>query len=303
MTVIPETDNSADQPVVNSGGSAAAGSATGSASAGSGNGSGSAGSGNGSGSAAATTSSATGSATTKILGWVTLAGVALLLIFAFIVSPEDSRQTADGTVIGQFDAVRLLYLHVPAAVFSYVAFSITGLGSIIYLWRGSRWWDHVAYSSAEIGVVFCGVTLLTGVIWGRPVWNTWWEWGDVRLVTTLLLFLIFVGYLAFRSVPNEPRRQARNASVLAIIGALNIPVVNRSVEWWENRTLHQQSTLEELKIEDQTLLTLMIGFAVFALMFLWLLIHRFRVAWLAEEADRHGLEQALQRRRAESVVS
>ena len=261
--------------------------------------SGTAGSPTASGSAGAGPSS-TSSRTTRALGWLSLLGVAALLVFAFIISPEDARQTADGTTIGQQDAVRLLYLHVPSAVLSYVAFAITGIGSIVYLIRRSRWWDHVAHASAEIGVVFCGVTLLTGVIWGRPVWNTWWEWGDVRIVTTLLLFLIFVGYLAFRSVPNEPRRQARNASVLAIIGALNIPIVNRSVEWWENRTLHQQSTLEELKIEDQTLLTLMIGFAVFAVLFLWLLIHRFRVAWLAEEADQHSLDEALRQRRSEA---
>lgn len=244
----------------------------------------------------------TSSPTTRILGWATLAGLALLVVFAFFVSPEDSRRTADGEIIGQFDAVRLLYIHVPSAVFAYVSFSLTGLGSIIYLWRRSRWWDHVAHASAEIGVVFCGITLLTGIIWGRPVWNTWWEWGDVRLVTTLLLFLIFVGYLAFRAVPNEPHRQARNASILAIVGALNIPVVNRSVEWWENRTLHQQSTLADLRIEDETLLTLMIGFAVFSVMFLWLLIHRFRVAWLAEEEAETGLEKALAERRAEAKV-
>ena len=242
----------------------------------------------------------TSSPTTRILGWATLAGLALLVVFAFFVSPEDSRRTTDGEIIGQFDAVRLMYIHVPSAVFAYVAFSVTGLGSIVYLWRRSRWWDHVAHASAEIGVVFCGITLLTGIIWGRPVWNTWWEWGDVRLVTTLLLFLIFVGYLAFRAVPNEPHRQARNASILAIVGALNIPVVNRSVEWWENRTLHQQSTLADLRIEDETLLTLMIGFAVFSVMFLWLLIHRFRVAWLAEEEAETGLEKALAERRAEA---
>lgn len=239
----------------------------------------------------------TASPTTRILGWLTLAGLALLLVFAFVISPPDTRQTADGTTIGQFDAVRLLYLHVPSAITAYAAFALTGVGSAVYLWRRSRWWDGVAHSSAEIGVVFCGVTLLTGVIWGRPVWNTWWEWGDVRLVTTLVLFLIFVGYLAFRSVPNEPASQARNASVLAIIGALNIVVVNRSVEWWEDRTLHQQSTLEELKIADETLLSLVLGFVVFGLMFLWLLIHRFRVAWLAVEAEEHELELALRQRR------
>lgn len=242
----------------------------------------------------------TSSSTTRILGWVTLAGLALLVVFAFFVSPEDSRRTADGAIIGQFDAVRLLYIHVPSAVFAYVSFAVTGLGSIVYLWRRSRWWDHVSHASAEIGVVFCGITLLTGIIWGRPVWNTWWEWGDVRLVTTLLLFLIFVGYLAFRAVAGEPHRQARNASILAIVGALNIPVVNRSVEWWENRTLHQQSTLADLKIEDETLLTLMIGFAVFAVLFLWLLVHRFRVAWLTTEAVEASLKQALAERRAEA---
>lgn len=241
----------------------------------------------------------TASKTTRTLGWLTLAGLATLIAFAFFVSPEDSRTTADGTVIGQFDAVRLLYIHVPAAVLSYVAFSITGVGSIVYLWRRGKWWDYLAHSSAEIGVVFCGITLLTGIIWGRPVWNTWWEWGDVRLVTTLLLFLIFVGYLAFRSVPGHRERQARNASVVAIIGALNVPVVNRSVEWWENRTLHQQSTLEELRIEDATLFTLVIGFAVFGVMFLWLVIHRFRVGWLAGEAEVHGLQHAIELRQSE----
>lgn len=249
--------------------------------------------------APANSPSNTASPTTRILGWLTLAGLALLLVFAFVISPPDTRQTADGTTIGQFDAVRLLYLHVPSAITAYAAFALTGVGSVVYLWRRSRWWDDVARSSAEIGVVFCGVTLLTGVIWGRPVWNTWWEWGDVRLVTTLVLFLIFVGYLAFRSVPNEPASQARNASVLAIIGALNIVVVNRSVEWWEDRTLHQQSTLEELRIEDETLLSLVLGFVVFGLMFLWLLIHRFRVAWLAAEAEEYELELALRQRREE----
>ena len=98
------------------------------------------------------------------------------------------------------DAVRLLYIHVPVAIFAYVAFITTALGSIFYLWKKSRWWDTVAHASAEIGVIFCGLTLITGSIWGRPTWNTWWEWGDVRLVDSCPVYHVF-GFLALRQVP------------------------------------------------------------------------------------------------------
>ncbi|MEQ8717193.1 MAG: cytochrome c biogenesis protein CcsA [Acidimicrobiales bacterium] len=244
----------------------------------------------------------TGSRATRVLGWMTLVGVGVLLLFAFVLSPEDARVSPvdPGSVIGQSDAVRLMYIHVPSAIIAYVAFSITAVGSVMVLWKRSRWWDHVAHASAEIGVVFCGLTLVTGSIWGRPTWNTWWEWGDVRLVTTLILFLMYLGYLALRSVPADPDVQARRAAIVALVAAIDIPIVNRSVEWWENRTLHQQSTLTDLKIEDLTLFTLVLGFAVFGLLFAWLLVHRFRTAWLQGEVERHGLSEALVERRAEA---
>lgn len=242
----------------------------------------------------------TGSRTTRVLGWATAAGLVTLLLFAFVFSPSDSRPSDvdPDVLIGQFDAVRLMYIHVPSAILAYVAFSVTALGSAIYLWKRSRWWDHVAHASAEIGVVFCGLTLVTGSIWGRPTWNTWWEWGDVRLVTTLVLFLMYLGYLALRSVPADPHVQARRAAIVALVAVVDIPIVNRSVEWWENRTLHQQSTLTDLKIEDLTLFTLVLGFIVFGLLYTWLLIHRFRVAWLQGEVERRGLAEALVERRA-----
>ena len=159
----------------------------------------------------------TGSRGTRILGGIIAVGTPLLLLLAFIWSPEDD-------VMG--DAVRLLYVHVPIAIITYVAFSLTAAGSVAYLWKGSRWWDTVAHSAAEVGVVFCGLTLVTGSIWGRPTWNTWWEWGDVRLVTTLVMFLVYVGYLAFRRVPADPGVRARRAAVIGIIGALQIPIAH-----------------------------------------------------------------------------
>lgn len=245
----------------------------------------------------------TGSRTTRLLGIAALVGVATLLVFAFFLSSEDARiDETTGRVIGQGDAVRLMYVHVPMALLSYLAFAITAVGSVQYLRKRSRWWDTMAHASAEIGVVFCGLTLVTGAIWGRPTWNTWWEWGDVRLVTTLVLFLMYLGYLAFRSVPGDPHVRAKRAAVVALVAVVDIPLVNRSVEWWENRTLHQKSTLTEMSIENLKLFTLMLGFVVFAIVFLWLLVHRFRVGWLAEEVEQSGLEDALAERRAEAAV-
>ena len=138
--------------------------------------------------------------------------------------------------------------------------------------------------------------LVTGSIWGRPTWNTWWEWGDVRLVTTLVLFLMILGYLALRQVPANPDLRAKRASVVGIIAAVNIPIVNRSVEWWENNTLHQKSSLTDGKLENLTLFTLFLGFIVVGISFLWLMTHRFRVGWLATEIEADGITGVIQER-------
>lgn len=233
----------------------------------------------------------TGSRTTRILGSVVLVSVPVLLVFAFVLSPADDSME---------DAVRMLYIHVPVAMLSYVAFGLTAAGSAMYLWKRSRWWDATAHAAAEVGVVFCALTLITGSIWGRPTWNTWWEWGDVRLVTTLVMFLTFVGYLAYRRVPADPDARSRRAAVLGLVAAVNIPIVNRSVDWWQNNTLHQKSSLTDGKLEDLTLFTWFLGTLVLGLAFLWLLVHRFRIAWLEEELDRHGVDLALAERRAEA---
>ena len=152
-----------------------------------------------------------GSPATRVLAAIVAVGVPVLLLFAFVISPADDSMG---------DAVRLLYIHVPVAMITYVAFLLTALGSVMYLWKRSRWWDTVAYAAAEVGVVFCGLTLVTGSIWGRPTWNTWWEWSDVRLVTTLVLFLVYVGYLAFRKVPADPET---HLSTITFIGPICQP--------------------------------------------------------------------------------
>ena len=242
----------------------------------------------------------TSSRATKVLGWLTLAGFAVLVALAFAWVPEDTRITEQGDVVGQFDAVRLMFVHVPSAILAYTGFGLTFLASLAYLrWR-TDWWDMMAHASAEIGVLFGVLTLVTGSIWGRPTWQTWWEWGDVRLVTTLMLVLVFIGYLAVRRIPAEAAVKARRSVVIALVGAVNIVIVNRSVEWWENRTLHQESTLLARKIRDETLFTLSFSFAVGMVLFSWLLLHRFRLAYLGHQIEEIEVDEALAERRAES---
>jgi len=233
----------------------------------------------------------TGSRATRGLGLVVLLGVVTLILLGFFGAPEDDEQR---------DAVRMIFVHVPSAFLTYGAFVVTAVGSVLWLWKRSVWWDIVAHASAEIGVIFCGLTLFTGSVWGRPTWNTYWDWGDVRLVTTLILFLLMIGYLAVRSMGGDEAATANRAAVVALIAAVNLPIVNRSVEWWFDRTLHQKSSLTDGNLEDLTLFTLVVGIVVWSLFYLWAMIHRFRVGWLERELRVGDLDAAIAERRAEA---
>ncbi|MFT5200663.1 MAG: heme exporter protein C [Candidatus Aldehydirespiratoraceae bacterium] len=232
----------------------------------------------------------TGSRTTRILGIAVILGLIALILLGFFAAPEDDEQR---------DAVRMIFVHVPSAIFTYVAFTVTAIGSAMWLFRRSIWWDTVAAASAEIGVLFCGLTLFTGSVWGRPTWNTYWDWGDVRLVTTLILFLMMIGYLSVRSLGGGERATATRSAIIGVLAMVLIPIVNRSVEWWESNTLHQKSSLTDGNLEDLTLFTLVVGFVVWGLFFTWSLIHRFRISWLERELRVSDLDQALVERRAE----
>jgi heme exporter protein C len=238
--------------------------------------------------------STTGSRATRVLGAVSLAGLAALVLFGLVLSPADEDQG---------DLVRIMYVHVPSAWLAYVAFIMTAIGGAMYLWKRSVWWDLVAAASAEIGVLFCALALFTGSIWGRHTWGTYWEWTDVRIVTTLVLLLMYVGYLALRRIPADPHVRGQRAAVVGIIAALNIPIVRFSVDWWSNRTIHQKATVKlggNTQLDGLMLFTLMLGVVVFTVLYVWMLVHRFRIEWLAEQVERHGLDAALAERRAEA---
>lgn len=232
----------------------------------------------------------TASRGTRVLGGAALAGSALLLWLALVATPADAVQG---------DAVRLLYLHVPTVTAAYLAFGVTALGSALYLWRRSAFWDLVAAASAEIGVVMTSLTLVVGMLWGRITWGVYWVW-DARLTTTALLVVLFLGYLALRRVGGDPAVRSRRAAIAGLVAAADLPIVHYSVEWW--RTLHQGPTLARLdpQIDGLMLFTLVFGIAVFLAVYAWLLVHRFRSLVCEERLADRGLDAALRERWAEA---
>ena len=184
---------------------------------------------------------------------------------------------------------KIMYLHVPTFIVTYLAFFIVFAFSISYLWKRDLMFDQIAKVSAEVGLIFCALLLVTGAIWGRPTWGTFWVW-DARLTTTLLLFLIFMGYFLLRMSVNDRDKEARLASVLGIIGCLDIPIIHKSVEWW--RTLHQPSTLFKVEsgkaspsISPELFTPLIASTIVMLLFYLYLLLLRYQTEIRREQLN------------------
>jgi heme exporter protein C len=226
----------------------------------------------------------------RVLGWVTLVAVVVLALFGLWGAPPDSVQG---------DAQRLMYVHVPAAWIAYLAFGVTAICSALWLWPRTRSevWDRLAGASAELGVIFTGLTLVLGSLWGRPVWGVWWAW-DARLVTTAVLFFLYLGYLALRRVPASPDARAKRCAIAALIAFIDVPIVHFSVTWW--RTLHQQATVfnPELKanIHGVMAFTLWFGVLAFTLLYVYLLDRRYRLAVLEDDLEARELEHAIAER-------
>lgn len=182
----------------------------------------------------------------------------------------------------QGNVQRLMYVHVPAAWLAFLAFFVVFLMSVLYLIQRDVRWDRVAAASAEIGVVFTVLTLLLGMMWGKPTWGVWWTW-DPRLTTTAILLAIYVGYLALRSFADEEEKRARWASIVGIIGFANVPIVYMSVTWW--RTLHQPPSSPR-SVSPDILWTLLLNVAAFSLVYAYLMVRRVRLAKLDGELEK-----------------
>jgi heme exporter protein C len=196
--------------------------------------------------------------------------------FAILSSPPDRDMG---------DLEKILYVHVPSAWMSLLAPLVVLAFSLRYLMKGREDDDLLASSAAEVGAAFAGLTLVLGMIWGRQAWGVWWAW-EPRLTSTLVLFLILVGYLSLRAFVEDPERRAQWSAAVGVLGAINVPIVYMSVRWW--RTLHQVQSSPNTLDPAYTL-----GLRVNAFAFLFIMIYFIRRRYEAarlERAAEHAAE-------------
>lgn len=184
---------------------------------------------------------------------------------------------------------KIMYVHVPAAWSSFIAFFVVFWASVTVLWKRSENADLLNAAAAEAGAVMTGLTLVLGSIWGRPTWGVWWTW-DARLTSTAVLFLVFVGFLALRALTDDPERRARWSAAVGILGALNVPIVYMSVKWW--RTLHQLQSSPST-VDGSYVLGLRWNAFAFAFTLAAFIVLRYRTALFALAAERRAEARAL----------
>jgi len=196
-------------------------------------------------------------------------GVVVTYIRAIFFTPTEAVQGP---------AQKIFYVHAPAAWVAFLAFGLVGLASVLYLWLREERLDRIAESSAEVGLMFTTVVLITGPLWGKPIWGTYWTW-DARLTLTLFLWFIFVAYIVLRGAIDEREMRARYCAVLGILGALLVPFIHLSVYLF--RTLHPKPILmkpDAPSLPTEMLTTVLLAFAAFTLLYVALLRVRYRYA-------------------------
>lgn len=204
----------------------------------------------------------------SIFGLITAVVVTIALYMALIYAPTDSVQGV---------SQRILYIHAPVAWIAYLAAFVVFVGSIGYLIKRTQFWDQLARSAAELSLIFVTLALVTGSLWGRPIWGTWWTW-DARLTTTLILWFIFLGYFMLRSYVAEQGRAATYAAVLGVIGFIDIPIIHMSVQWW--RTLHPEPVVVRVEgpnMPNEMLIALLVSILAYTLLFACLLYQKFLI--------------------------
>ena len=194
------------------------------------------------------------------------------LVISLSLSPPDYQQG---------ETVRIMYIHVPAAYMALLAYGVMAAGSISFLVFRHPLGDLIARAAAPIGATFCLICLITGALWGKPMWGTFWVW-DARLTSMLILFFLYLGYIGLANGFEEPGRGAKPAAILAIIGTINLPIIKFSVDWWA--TLHQPASLFRMDgptLDASMLTPLLVMIAAHMLLFLVLVIVRVRSLMLA----------------------
>ena len=212
------------------------------------------------------------------LGVLCFVGVIASLYLSLIYAPTER-------VMG--DIQRIMYFHVACAWVAEMAFLLVGLAGIVYLWRRERDWDILGHAAAETGFVFCTLVLVTGPLWGKPVWGTWWTW-DPRLTFSMILWLIYVAYLMLRSYGNDMPQVKQFLAVLGILGSLDIPFIHFATLWW--RGLHPESMTIRQEgfgsgMEKEMLVALMVTAVTFTLLFFYLMGRRMALERMRDDVE------------------
>ncbi len=209
------------------------------------------------------------------LGWAVAVAMVAALYMAFLFAPTEATMG---------DVQRIFYFHMPSAMAAFMAFAVVFVASIQWLRTKQSKWDVMAVSATEVGVVFCTIALMTGSIWAKPIWGTWWDW-DPRLTTTLILWLIYISYLMLRTTVENPARRASLAAVVGIVGFVDVPLVFMSIRWW--RSIHPVLlTSDGFEMAPAMTATLMVCLVAFTLLFVHLLRLRMGLERQREEVNR-----------------
>lgn len=210
-----------------------------------------------------------------ILGGLSLVGVMISIYMIFFYAPMDALQK---------DVQRIFYLHVPSAWLGMLSFVIMALAGIVYLFKADERWDLAARAASELGLVFLSIALITGSLWGKPIWGTWWSW-DPMLTSVLVLWLMFVAYLMLRSYMGRTHEGARAAAVLAIVGVIDVPIIYEATNWW--RTLHPAKEIGQSgALPPAVVLTLLVSLVSFTLLYSFLMIQVYQLQKLQSLAQR-----------------
>ena len=210
-----------------------------------------------------------------VLPWLASAAMVAALACVFLYVPNERMQ---GPV------QRIFYFHVNSAWSAFLGFGLAAAASAMFLWRGDAAYDRLARAAVEVGMLFCTMVLVTGPIWARPIWGTWWTW-DPRLTMTVILWTVYAVYLVLRTMGQDDPQIARYAAVLAVVGVLDVPLIMISVRLW--RGMHPSVISAPAGtggIQDSRMIvTLVVALVAFALLFLWLLWRRYEALRLEDE--------------------
>ncbi|MFQ5984805.1 MAG: heme ABC transporter permease [Alphaproteobacteria bacterium] len=207
-------------------------------------------------------------------GWASAALLGLGLYLGLFVAPPDYQQG---------ESSRIMFVHVPAAWMALFVYTSMAAASAVFLVWKHVLADLVARAAAPIGACFTFIALATGSLWGEPMWGTWWVW-DARLTSVLILFFLYLGYMALADAYDDPARGAKAAAILAVVGFINVPIIKFSVEWWS--TLHQPASIARLggpTIHVSMLVPLFVMAAGFTAYFVTVLLIRVRSEFVARK--------------------